>query len=259
MTERRRLLPVIAVVAILLIAGFGGGFTLAKMSDTETKQVSVAAGTWTTTPETPTPPQHAVSFVAFCVADGTDASASAVDITTVVRDNEGEPFGVTYESAVELSTVVLGESQTVENFPGGTSDTVYFGSGTPGAADQTPSEPCPSGETVVVKFEYDDDSSAFAPEIDGESSGSGEAIGAQSLEATTTETVDVNESNTTSPTASLETTAGPSTTETPTATTDPIPTDTETATPPETSATERSGSTSTAVGNEATTGTDTDE
>ncbi|WP_435076089.1 hypothetical protein [Halococcus sp. AFM35] len=257
MTERRRLLPVVAVVAILLIAGFGGGFTLARMSDTETKQVSVAAGTWTTTPETPMPPEHAISFAAFCVADGTDAPASAVTITNVVRDDEGEPFGITYESTVELSTVVLKGSQTVENFPGGTGDTVYFGSGTSGTADQTPSEPCPNGETVVVKFEYNEDSGEFVPEIEDESSGSDEDIGAQSLEATANETVGANEANTTSPTASIETTAGAATTETPTATPAPISTDTETATPTEGSATETSVPMNETISNEST-GTDGD-
>lgn len=261
MTERRGMLLVVAVVAVLVIAGFGGGFTLARMSDTETKQVSVSAGTWTTTPGTPTSPEHAISFAAFCTADETDASASAVAITNVVRDDEGEPFGITYESDVDLSTVVLKGGQTVENFPGGTGDTIYFGNGTAGADDQTPPEPCPNGETLLVKFEYDDDTDSFVPEIETQASaatGNSEKRSPTNT-ASATETNDSTEatpstpSETTAETVSMaaETTV---TTETSTATASPTSTETGTTAGPAVTADNQTGQTN---GNE-TTGATTD-
>ena len=233
----------VAAVVVLATVGFGGGFTYAQLTDTETKKVSVSAGTWTTTPEeTPAPPQHAISFVAFCVENGTNPSLSAVNITIVERDDDGDPVAVRYNSMFDPSTVVLFGGGEFENFEGGMVGTVYFGNGTtpepagtgqPGRYDQTQAVPCPSGETQVIKYNYDDSSDAFV-EDETESSASTGGAGAQSVENTTTETstttsVGTETSTETGTASATETEAATGTaTATPTATSSPTPTETET-------------------------------
>jgi hypothetical protein len=234
---------VVAGFVVLAAVGFGGGFIYAQFTDTETKQVSVSAGTWTTTPEeTPAPSQHAISFVAFCVADGTDPSVSAVDITNVERGDDGEPVAVEYMSTFNSSTVVLFGGGEFENFEGWMVDTVHFGNGTtpesagtgkPGRYDQMQAVPYPSGETQVIKYNYDDNSDAFV-EDGTESPGSTRGIKAQSVENTTTETSMMTSVGTATATetetaASTETETETATaTATPTATSSPTPTETET-------------------------------
>ena len=207
---------------------------------------------WTTTPEeTPAPSQHAISFVAFCVADGTDLSVSAVNITNVERDDDGEPVAVEYISMFDPNTVVLFGGREFENFGGGMADTVYFGNGTtpesagtgqPGTYDQMPSAPCPSGETQVIKYSYDNSSGAFV-EDETESSASTGGTGAQSVENTTTETsttisVGTETSTETGTASATETEAATGTataTETETAASAETETETATATPTTTS------------------------
>lgn len=242
---------VVAGFVVLAAVGFGGGFVYAQFTDTETKQVSVSAGTWTTTPEETPAPQHAISFVAFCVADGSDSPGSMVVVTGFGSDDEGEPVAVVYESMVELSTVVLYGGGEFENFEGGTSDTVHFGNGTtpesagtgqPGMYDQVPSAPCPSGETQVIKYNYDDSSDAFVEDRTGIPGSTG-GIGVQSVENTTTETstttsVGTETSTETGTASATETEAATGTataTETETAASTETETETATATPTATS------------------------
>jgi hypothetical protein len=225
----------VAAVVVLATVGFGGGFTYAQFTDTETKQVSVSAETWTTTPEeTPAPSKNTISFVAFCVADETDSSGATVVVTGFESD-DGEPVAVTYESMIELSTVVLFGGGEFENFEGKTSGTVVFGEGTtpesagtgqPGTYDQMPSAPCPSDETQVIKYNYDDSSGAFV-EDGSERSGSTGGVGAQSVGNTTGETDGTADSNATSTATSSETTV--ETASTPTKTETATSTGTETA------------------------------
>ncbi len=205
MWDRRFFVFTVVVMVVVTSAGFTGGYmTAARFSDTETKHVTVTANI--TPSETGT--QSAISFVAFCVIDGTEVSASAVNITDVQRDAGGKPVAITYESTVELSTVVVFGGNEFENFDGGTSGTVVFGNGTtpksagtgkPGTFEQMPRASCPDGETLVVKFEYDEASGTFVSEAETQSSAataSAETFGVQSVENTSGED-DANDSNAT--------------------------------------------------------------
>ena len=242
---------VVAGFVVLAAVGFGGGFVYAQFTDTETKQVSVSAGTWTTTPEETPAPQPAISFVAFCVADETNPSVSAVEITNVERRDDGEPVAVEYNSMFDPSTVVLFGGGEFENFEGGMVGTVRFGNGTtpesaetglPDTDDQVPSAPCPSGETKVIKYNYNDSSGASG-EDETESPGSTGGIGVQSVENTTTETstttsVGTETSTETGTASATETEAATGTataTETETAASTETETETATATPTATS------------------------
>jgi len=51
----------------------------------------------------------------------------------------------------------------IENFAGGRSGTATVGEGSPQIDEQTPSAPCPNGESSI-KFEYDSEQEAFVPE-----------------------------------------------------------------------------------------------
>lgn len=207
MQNRSSWLALTLAFCVLVAVGFSGGYvTVARFSDTEIKHVSITADI--SPPEVGNQP--AISFVAFCVVESTSASASDVSITDIQYGNEGEPFAITYESTVELSTVVLKGAHEWENFDGGTSGTVVFGTGKmpesagkPNTgAEQTPSSPCPSGETIVVKFEYNKESKTFESGTEIQSSvttvgmTSAEPLGVQSVE-NTSPAVNANSSNVT--------------------------------------------------------------
>lgn len=105
----------------------------------------------------------AISFVAFCVPDGTPLTPDNVDFTWR-NDGEREPVEIRWDSAVELSTVVLyygtHSGPVFENFDGGTSGIATVGSGNPERPGQTPSSPAPDGETGF-KYEYDHETGVF--------------------------------------------------------------------------------------------------
>jgi hypothetical protein len=112
----------------------------------------------------------AISFVAFCVPDGTPLAPDDVGFTWR-NDGEGEPVEIRWDSAVELSTVVLSygthSGPVFENFDGGTSGIATVGSGNPEQPGQTPSSPAPDGETGL-KYEYDETNGTFVLEPEDE-------------------------------------------------------------------------------------------
>jgi hypothetical protein len=112
----------------------------------------------------------AISFVAFCVPDGTALSPDDLSFTWYA-DGQGDPVSIEWDSDVELSTVVLYHGSTngpvFENFEGGTSGTAIVGEGTPGQPEQTPPSPAPEGETGL-KYEYDEATGAFDLESEDE-------------------------------------------------------------------------------------------
>lgn len=100
-----------------------------------------------------------ISFVSFCAGDG--VAADAVRIDGVSFNDKGEPISVTWSSETPIDTVVLKYSTLFENFhvDGATSGTVTVGAGDEVVSqftqnEQTPSDPCPDGESGI-KFEYD--------------------------------------------------------------------------------------------------------
>lgn len=109
--------------------------------------------------------QHGISFVAFCVGDS-EVEADDIEITDVDFNDDDEPISVTWESDVEVETVVLKYATYFENFHvSATSGTATVGSGdevySSSQTSQTPSNPCPGGGNFV-KFEVKDDD--FEPE-----------------------------------------------------------------------------------------------
>jgi hypothetical protein len=102
-----------------------------------------------------------ISFVSFC-AEGSDAPSGA-RVTGVTETNgEGEPVALEWESDEPVDTVVLKYGQVFEDFAvdGATSGTVAVGTGNVRFSqkmalwEQTPSDPCPDGETGV-KYDYE--------------------------------------------------------------------------------------------------------
>lgn len=105
-------------------------------------------------------PQPAISFIAFCVEDG---SLSEGDITTreVTKTKDGgEPMAVRWESSTPIDRVVLKTGAGIENFEisDASSGTATAGEGTESLDSQSPPSPCPDGETGV-KFEGENISS----------------------------------------------------------------------------------------------------
>jgi len=115
----------------------------------------------------PCAPTRAISFVAFCVDDDEELSASDVWFTVTGWNGDGEPIALEWTSSTPLETVVLYYAGVFENryVDGATSGTVTVGSGhvrlpyhptgSPALENgQAPSDPCPDGETGI-KYEYD--------------------------------------------------------------------------------------------------------
>ena len=106
-----------------------------------------------------------ISFVSFCAA----GSAPDATITAVTeRDADGVPVEIEWSSTDPLDTIVLYYGGIFENFDVGdeTSGTVAVGDGNlrfpkdSGTFDQSPSEPCPEGETGI-KYDYDEGMGEF--------------------------------------------------------------------------------------------------
>lgn len=108
----------------------------------------------------------AISFVAFCVPDGTVLAPDDVQFTWR-NDGEGDPVAIRWHSDVELSTVVLyygtHSGPVFEDFDGGFAGTATVGEGGPERPGQTPSSPAPDGETGL-KYEYDETNDIFVLE-----------------------------------------------------------------------------------------------
>lgn len=105
---------------------------------------------------------HAISHVSFCVAGPGPGSVTITGIE--YKDGEPEPVAVTWESTVEVTTVVVKAGTDIENFPGGRTGTARVGDGTPAGSDQSAAQSCPTGEHRLVKFEWD--GSEFVAEDD---------------------------------------------------------------------------------------------
>jgi hypothetical protein len=112
----------------------------------------------------------AISFVAFCVPDGTVLDPDDVKFTWR-NDGEGEPVEIQWESSVAVRTVVLyygtQAGPVFENFDGGTSGMATVGHGGPERPGQAPPSPAPEGETGL-KYEYDDENGGFVLEPEEE-------------------------------------------------------------------------------------------
>jgi len=111
------------------------------------------------------PNPKAISFAAFCVDSG---AVVADDVTHSVAEtnDDGEPIAVDWTADRSIDRVVLktgGGRLAIENFAGGSSGTAAVGEGSPRIEGQTPSTPCPNGESSI-KFEYDSEQEAFVPE-----------------------------------------------------------------------------------------------
>lgn len=150
-------------------------------SPTPTRTASPTPTPEPTETATPTPAepsdegeQYAISFVSFCTVSGA-GDASDVTITEVVRNDEGEPVAVSWESTTPIDTVVVkyggpggGE---LRNYPGGTAGTTDPDGGVAAGPGQSEPAPCPTGEEQLVKYEYDDESGTFVAESDGDDGG----------------------------------------------------------------------------------------
>ena len=109
--------------------------------------------------------QKGISFVSFCAA----GSAPDATITAVTeRDEDGVPVEIEWSSTDSLDTIVLYYGGIFENFDVGdeTSGTISVGDGNlrfpkdSEMFDQSPSEPCPEGETGI-KYDYDENTGEF--------------------------------------------------------------------------------------------------
>jgi hypothetical protein len=131
----------------------------ARLSDTEAKSVSVSAAV----PAAPAnesevgresgPGNPAISFVAICTEPGAEGGRAAVRATVFKNGDPDEPVVVEWHTTARVATVVIKAGPRMERFPGGTSGTVAVGEGRPGAGG-SPSRPCPAGERLGVKFEW---------------------------------------------------------------------------------------------------------
>ena len=109
--------------------------------------------------------RKAISFAAVCVDEG-EIAADEVTLSIVETNDDGEPVTIDWTADRQVDRVVLktgGGQFAIENFPGGTSGTAAVGGGSPRIDGQTPSTPCPNGESSI-KFEYDTGTEAFVPE-----------------------------------------------------------------------------------------------
>ncbi|MEF8882003.1 MAG: hypothetical protein V5A34_05705 [Halapricum sp.] len=101
---------------------------------------------------------HGISFVAFCVPDGTALASGDVDFEWRTGA-DGEPVAIEWTSTVDLSRVTLfygsPDGPVFENFAGGRTGTATVGAGGPVLPGQSPSNPAPDGE-VGLKYEYAD-------------------------------------------------------------------------------------------------------
>lgn len=240
----------IIIVLVLIVAGFtGGAVTYAQFTDTETAEVSITAGTWNPTSNETVDGNttKAISFVAFCVVDG---SSGSVTITGRTEKAGGDPINITYThtfgdnltSVVNKAGPVLYEDPT----PDGTvvsENVILVGRMGKNKSGRQPSEPC-GDSAAAIKFEddagelepgttkpynFDNSASNIEKQRSATTTGSTVIFGAQSIE-NTNETEETNESNATS----TETTAETSSTTTETATETPeieTPTPTPTETP----------------------------
>lgn len=125
-------------------------------SDQATVTITVTA------PSPPTPPSNAraISFAAFCTAQG---SFDADDVTIVEvlnkNNNPSELVSIAWTSTTPLSTVVLKAGPNMYNYDGGSSGGAASEAGTPAGSSQSPSSPCPNGENLIIKDENVGDNS----------------------------------------------------------------------------------------------------
>lgn len=103
-------------------------------------------------------PRKAISFVAFCVEDGSLSQSDITSLDVTTTKDGGEPLAVSWDSSTSIDRVVLkigGGALAMENFDasGATSGTATVGGGTDRLSSQTPSSPCPDGESGT-KFEF---------------------------------------------------------------------------------------------------------
>ena len=111
------------------------------------------------------PNPKAISFAAFCVDSGV-VVADDVTLSVAETNDDGEPIAVDWTADRSIDRVVLktgGGQLAIENFAGGSSGTAAVGEGSERIDGQTPSTPCPNGESSI-KFEFDDQTEAFVPE-----------------------------------------------------------------------------------------------
>lgn len=119
---------------------------------------------------TENPCPSGVSFVSFCVDDGTDLSDSDVTFSVAERNAAGEPVAIEWSSDVPLRTVVIYYAGVFENFyyPDGKKEgTAAVGLGDErlhynknsdynpaGDNGQSPNDPCPTDQTGI-KYNYE--------------------------------------------------------------------------------------------------------
>lgn len=231
----------IIIILVLVVAGFAGGaFTYARMSDTETAEVSITAGTWDPTPNETADSNttKGISFVAFCVVDG---SSGSVTITGQMEKTGGDSIGITYEHTFGNNLVaVVNKADSAlyeDDSPDGTvvsGEVELVGRTGKNKSGRRPNESC-GDSAVAIKFEYDEASGEFVRESgDRSSSVTSRAFEAASIETSSGETDNTNDSNATQTATPAETTVE---TQTPTETviaTPEIGTQTPMSTPPQT-------------------------
>ncbi|NHN47646.1 hypothetical protein G9464_08555 [Halostella sp. JP-L12] len=143
---------------------------------TTTTPTTTTPTTTETTTETTTPPdsqQPAISFVALCIAEDTevpedfDTSVQATGYKTEDGTTDtSEPISAEWSATnVTISSVVVYGGGEFERFNGGDGGSFTFGEGT-SISGVSQSNPCPSGETLLVKYEWNGNS--FDAEIENE-------------------------------------------------------------------------------------------
>lgn len=97
----------------------------------------------------------AISFAAFCTTQGSFDPDDVSIVEVLYKNNDpNEPVSLAWTSQTALSTVVLKTGPNMYNYSGGTSGGAASEAGAPAGNQQSPSNPCPVSEQLLIKDEH---------------------------------------------------------------------------------------------------------